>query len=83
MGSASFWWGSQSWQIGKTNFPVDWEALELMDSRDVAADGCEAVAICAYGCVFLGTQVWGATFAVGCRQDLTFLREEDACAGFT
>jgi len=81
MGSATFWWGF--WQLGRTNFPVGWEALEqLIDSRDVAADGCDAVAIHAYGCVFLGTQDWGSACAVGCRQDLTFLWEEGACAGF-
>ena len=46
MGCASFWWGSQSWQLGRTNFPEGWEALEqLMDSRDVAADSGDIVAI--------------------------------------
>lgn len=59
------------------------EALEqLWGSRDVAAGGCGVVAIHAYGCVFLGMQDWGAALAVGCRQDLIFLQEEDACAGF-
>lgn len=53
-----------------------------MDSRDVAADGCDTVAIHAYGCVFLGTHDWGAALAVGWKQDLTFLQEEDVCAGF-
>lgn len=83
MGSACFWWGSQSWRLGRTNFPAGWEVLkQLMDRRDVAVDGCDIVAIDAYRCVFLGTQDWGAALAVGCRQDLTFLQKENACAGF-
>lgn len=70
-----------SWE-GQTNFPAGWEALgQLMDSRDVAADGCDVVAIHAYGCVFLETQE-GSALAVGCVQDLTFLREEGAYAAF-
>lgn len=46
---------SQSWQQGRTNFPVGWEALEqFLDSRDVAADGCDALAIHALWTCVLG-----------------------------